>query len=216
VSATGVTLGWDASTGTGGIAGYDVTRDGAIIGTTTSTAYTDSTVAPATTYAYTVRARDVAANPSPPSAVVSVTTPPTGGGGGCGPVALLSQNKTATASSAESTALAAGNAVDGKPTTRWASREGVDPQWISVDLGTRSTVSQVKLQWEAAYGKAYRIEVSDDGAAWTPVYATTTGDGGTDDLTVSGSGRYVRLYATRRATSYGYSLFEFQVYGTTC
>jgi hypothetical protein len=31
---------------------------------------------------------------------------------------------------------------------------------------------------------------------------------------VSGSGRYVRMYGTTRATGYGYSLWEFQVYGT--
>jgi len=31
---------------------------------------------------------------------------------------------------------------------------------------------------------------------------------------VSGSGRYVRLYGTARATQYGYSLWEFQVYGS--
>ena len=45
-------------------------------------------------------------------------------------------------------------------------------------LQSRATLGQVKLQWEAAYGKSYRIEVSDDGAAWTPVYTTATGDGG--------------------------------------
>jgi hypothetical protein len=33
-------------------------------------------------------------------------------------------------------------------------------------------------------------------------------------LNVSGSGRYVRMYGTQRATQYGYSLWEFQVYGT--
>jgi beta-glucosidase len=37
---------------------------------------------------------------------------------------------------------------------------------------------------------------------------------GTQTLTVSGSGRYVRMYGTARATPYGYSLWEFQVYGT--
>jgi hypothetical protein len=184
-----------------------------VIGTATTTSYTDGTVAPGTSYAYTVRAKDAAGNTSAASASLPVTTPP---GGGCGPATLLSQGRPATASSVESSSLPASNAVDGKTNTRWASKEGSDPQWISVDLGTRSTVSQVKLLWEAAYGKAYRIEVSDDGATWTPVYSTTTGDGGTDDLTVSGSGRYVRMYGTKRGTSYGYSLFEFQVSGTTC
>src|SRR6185295_1115788 len=34
------------------------------------------------------------------------------------------------------------------------------------------------------------------------------------DLAISGSGRYVRLYGTQRATQYGYSVWEFQVYGS--
>lgn len=33
-------------------------------------------------------------------------------------------------------------------------------------------------------------------------------------LAVSGTGRYVRMYGTRRATGYGYSRYEFQVFGS--
>jgi chitosanase len=128
---------------------------------------------------------------------------------------LLSQGRPATSSSVESSALGPANAVDGKPGTRWGSKEGSDPQWIEVDLGAASTITHVKLTWEAAYGKAYRVETSSDGAAWTSIYSTTTGNGGTDDLTgLSGTGRYVRLCGTKRGTSYGYSLYEMQVYGT--
>ncbi|MFE7510908.1 glycosyl hydrolase family 8 [Streptomyces sp. NPDC057540] len=126
---------------------------------------------------------------------------------------LVSGGKQVTASSVETSAFGAGLAVDGSAATRWASAEGVDPQWIRIDLGTRHTISRVKLDWEDAYGKAYRIQTSDDGSTWTDVYSTTAGDGATDDLTVSGSGRYVRMYGTGRGTAYGYSLWEFQVYG---
>ncbi|MFJ2784157.1 MULTISPECIES: glycosyl hydrolase family 8 [unclassified Streptomyces] len=125
----------------------------------------------------------------------------------------VSTGKAVTASSVESPAFGAGLAVDGSTGTRWASLEGVDPQWIRVDLGANHTVSRVKLDWEAAYGKAYRVQTSADGATWTDVYSTTTGDGAVDDLTVSGSGRYVRVYGTGRGTAYGYSLWEFEVYG---
>ena len=46
------------------------------------------------------------------------------------------------------------------------------------------------------------------------MYQTTTGLGGVVDLTaLTGQGRYVRVYATKRATIYGYSLYEFEVYG---
>ncbi|WP_209439596.1 glycoside hydrolase family 64 protein, partial [Kitasatospora phosalacinea] len=43
--------------------------------------------------------------------------------------------------------------------------------------------------------------------------STTTGTGGTQTLDVTGTGRYVRMYGTARTTQYGYSLWEFQVYG---
>ncbi len=61
------------------------------------------------------------------------------------------------------------------------------------------------LLWETAYGKAYQIQVSNDATNWTTIYSTTTGDGGTDDLSVSGSGRYVRMYGSVRGTQWGYS-----------
>ncbi len=67
------------------------------------------------------------------------------------------------------------------------------------------------LQWESAYAKAFQIQVSNDASNWTTVYSTTTGTGGTQTLPVSGTGRYVRMYGTQRATGYGYSLYEFQV-----
>jgi type 1 glutamine amidotransferase len=39
------------------------------------------------------------------------------------------------------------------------------------------------------------------------------GTGGTEDLSVSGQGRYIRLTGTVRATPWGFSLWEFQVFG---
>ncbi|MFJ6409567.1 glycosyl hydrolase family 8 [Streptomyces hydrogenans] len=128
--------------------------------------------------------------------------------------ALVSAGKPATASSVEGSGFAPGLAVDGDRATRWASLEGVDPQWIRIDLGAGHTLSRVKLDWEAAYAKTYRVQTSADGTTWTDVYATTTGDGAVDDLAVSGTGRYVRVYGTGRGTPYGYSLHEFEVYGS--
>ena len=140
-------------------------------------------------------------------------TPSTGGGSTGGPATLLSQGKTATASSAENGSFTAPEAVDGDPGTRWSSGFA-DPQWLEVDLGASHTISQVVLNWETAYGTAFQIQTSPDGSNWTTVYTTTTGTGGNQTLPVSGTGRYVRLYGTARATQYGYSLWEFQVYGS--
>ncbi len=135
------------------------------------------------------------------------------GSGGTDP--LISQNKPASSSSNEDSTLTPDKAVDGNTSTRWASAEGSDPQWIRIDLGATATISRIRLNWEAAYGKAYTLQVSNDGSAWTTVKTVTTGDGGIDDHTgLSAQGRYVRMYGTQRGTSYGYSLWEFEVYGT--
>src|SRR6202042_1115389 len=126
---------------------------------------------------------------------------------------LLSQGKTATASSVENASFPASAAVDGNTGTRWSSAFS-DPQWLEVDLGSSASITQVVLQWEAAYATAFQIQTSSDGTNWTTIYSTTTGTGGTQTLNITGTGRYVRMYGTVRGTAYGYSLWEFQVYGT--
>ncbi|WP_405143194.1 discoidin domain-containing protein [Sphaerisporangium sp. NBC_01403] len=126
---------------------------------------------------------------------------------------LLSQGRPATASSVENAGTPASAAVDGNTGTRWASQFS-DPQWLQVDLGASAGITQVVLNWEAAYAKSFQIQVSNDASTWTTVYSTTTGTGGTQTINVTGTGRYVRVYGTARGTAYGYSLWEFQVYGT--
>ena len=127
---------------------------------------------------------------------------------------LISQGRPATASSTENAGSPAANAVDGNTGTRWSSAFS-DPQWIQVDLGATANVTQVVLNWEAAYARSFQIQTSA-AATWpfTTIYSTTTGTGGIQTIPVTGSGRYVRMNGTARATEYGYSLWEFQVYGT--
>ncbi len=134
---------------------------------------------------------------------------PGGGGGGTN----IAQGKTTTASSVENATFPASNATDGNLGTRWSSAFS-DPQWLQVDLGQSYTITHVTLTWEAAYARSYQIQTSPNGTAWTNIFSTTTGDGGTDDLGVTGTGRYIRMNGTARATPYGYSLFEFAVQGT--
>ena len=126
---------------------------------------------------------------------------------------LLSQGQPTTASSTENAGTPASAATDGNLNTRWSSAFS-DPQWLQVDLGSTASISQVVIHWETAYAKAYQIQTSADATNWTSIYSTTTSTGGTQNLTVSGSGRYIRMYGTARATQWGYSLWEFQVFGT--
>jgi hypothetical protein len=123
-------------------------------------------------------------------------------------------NKTATASSTENAGTPAADAVDGNTGTRWSSAYA-DPQWLEVDLGSSQSICGVTLNWETAYATAFQIQVSTDNTNWTSIYSTTTGTGGTQNLTgLTGTGRYIRMYGTARATQYGYSIWEFQVFTT--
>ena len=127
----------------------------------------------------------------------------------------IALNKTATAST-----YVAGNtapmAFDGNTGTRWESTMGVDPQWISVDLGTSYSVTGVKLNWETAAAKDYKLQVSSDNITWADAFSKAGGTGGVENITFTApvTGRYVRMYGTARTTTYGYSLWEFEVYGT--
>ncbi|MFE2757398.1 DUF1996 domain-containing protein [Actinosynnema sp. NPDC059335] len=124
---------------------------------------------------------------------------------------LLSQGRPVTASSTENGGTPASAAVDGNAGTRWSSA-AADPQWIRVDLGTSTAISQVTLNWEAAYARSFQLQTSADGNSWTTI-ATASGNVGVQNLTVSATTRFVRVYTTARATQYGVSLWEFQVFG---
>jgi fibronectin type 3 domain-containing protein len=75
---TQVNLAWTAATpGSSPISGYQITRNGTVIATTTTTAtsYSDTTVAPGTGYSYTVAAVDATGNIGPASNAATITTP---------------------------------------------------------------------------------------------------------------------------------------------
>jgi fibronectin type 3 domain-containing protein len=205
-----VALTWTASAGATSYSIYRGTAPGAEgatpVGTATSNSFTDTGLTNGTTYYYTITASN-AAGTSAKSAEVHATPAASGTG------TLLSQGQPATASSVQAAGYPASNAVDGNLSTRWSSAFS-DPQWLQVDLGATHTISQVTIYWESAYATAFQIQTSNDGTTWTTIYSTTTSTGGTQAIPVSGSGRYVRMYGTKRATGYGYSIWEFQVYGT--
>jgi hypothetical protein len=125
-----------------------------------------------------------------------------------------------TASSTESEnggVNVASKAVDGNYTTRWSSEWNIDPSWIYVDLGVGQCVDRVKVTWEWSYARQYEIQLSDDAVNWTTAYSGSnsfSGDDGVTDVSFTAAeGRYLRLFCTQRATTYGYSLYEQEVYG---
>lgn len=147
----------------------------------------------------------VAATPIPTPTPMPTPTPlpaPTG---------ILSVGRPVEVSSVESSDLTGEKAVDGRLNSRWAS-EYADPQSITIDLGEVHDIARIVLVWEAAYGKEYKLQVSDDGTTWTEIVHETAGDGGQDDHLVTTRGRYVRMEGLKRGTEWGYSLWEFWVF----
>ncbi|MEV1008706.1 ThuA domain-containing protein [Streptomyces sp. NPDC049881] len=129
------------------------------------------------------------------------------------PVTDLARNRPVTVSSVEPGSGHTGaNAVDGDPATRWGSAYA-DPQSIAVDLGSVRTLERVRLNWETAHARSYSVETSVDGVTWDEAYATTSGDGGLDDIAVTAEARHVRVTGTQRATQWGYSLWDLNVFG---
>ena len=121
--------------------------------------------------------------------------------------------KPITASSIENASLTETFANDADPESRWSSVYEND-EWIYVDLQNSTEISSVKLFWEAAFGLSYEIQISDDAVNWETVYTESNGDGGTDDITLEPvTTRYVRMYGHTRATDFGFSLYEFEIYG---
>lgn len=129
----------------------------------------------------------------------------------------IARNKPTVVSSIENTNLSGSKAVDGGTTgdSRWSSAFS-DPQWIYVDLGAVYNVTQINLLWEVAYGRNYQLQISNDATTWTTLQTVTNNTTAGSYLNypgLSGSGRYVRMYGTVRGTGYGYSLYEFEVFG---
>ncbi|MDR0270185.1 DUF4855 domain-containing protein [Paenibacillus sp.] len=130
----------------------------------------------------------------------------------------LAQNKKAEASSVEggSPNYQPEKAVDGFPATRWAS-DYTNNSWYQVDLGETKEFDTVRISWEYARAKTYKILVSDDKQNWTSVIKDNDGiitarDGKETVHFEPVKARYVKFQGIERNTDYGYSFYEFGVY----
>lgn len=74
VGSTSATISWTASSDNKGVTAYEIYRGNVLVGSSPSTSYTDTGLAPVSTYSYTVLAKDAAGNASAKSAAISVTT----------------------------------------------------------------------------------------------------------------------------------------------
>jgi len=126
----------------------------------------------------------------------------------------LAFHKPVTVSSFRRTGLEGANAVDGNMDTQWSSVYS-DPQFIIVDLGAKVYIDNVVLHWGGTYAKEYYLQISDDMSGWTDVEHFTNGDGGTDKISVGAQTHFVRMLGIQRASPWGYSLYEIEIYGAT-
>ena len=126
----------------------------------------------------------------------------------------LALNQPASASSSQSASYAPNLANDGNSSTRWSS-SFTDNQWWQVDLGSQKQVDTVSLNWEGAYASSYKIQVSSDGTTFTDA-ATVSNSAAGWKTTVFGpvTARYVRVLGVTRATVYGISFWDAQVFAS--
>lgn len=136
----------------------------------------------------------------------------------------LAEGATATSSSNETADLLPELTVDGDQTTRWASLYE-DPSWLVLDLGSPKKVGGCIFTWEAAYPSDFEIQGSNDNENWDTLLAipdhqaTGTASGAETvpyeyKFDKSGEYQYYRYWGNARATDYGHSFWEWELYET--
>lgn len=105
-------------------------------------------------------------------------------------------------------------AVDGDETTRWSSHFS-DLQWIYVDLGKKYTLCKIVLKWERAFARDFKLQFWS-GNSWLDITEVQHNQQlhNVFDNIPPYRAQFVRLLCTRRATQWGHSLYEFEIYGS--
>ena len=187
---------------------YQWQKNGASIQGANASVFTIASVQSTDAGSYTVAVSNAASTvTSGPAAVLTVLPP--------GPNLALNQMTFASSQNGQQNTPASA-AFDGNLSTRWDSLEGAgaDPSWLAVNFGSKQTFNTVVLYWDPAFASSFQMQWSNDGTNWTPTTtATLTGNAGAQTITFPGvTAQYLRMNGTARATPYGYSIDEMQVY----
>lgn len=133
---------------------------------------------------------------------------------------------SALASSSENSNFTPAKAIDGidTPTSRWSSAF-VDNAWITFDLGKSQLLDRMSISWEAAFSRVYQVQISSDNVNWVLLHNEVSGAPGIKNINFPGqsviepvtgtgvaAGRYVRIFMTKRGTSWGNSIQEVKFY----
>ena len=120
---TATTIAWTASTDAVGVTGYDIYKNGTLVGSSVTTSYGVSGLTAGTTYSFTIKAKDATGNISAASNALSVTT--TAGGQQGTTLTLTASPNPVTASSAQTVTVdvAASGTLSG-PVKFWRTYNG--------------------------------------------------------------------------------------------
>ncbi len=109
-------------------------------------------------------------------------------------------------------------AVDGDMKTRWESKHKSDGEWLLLELSEQTLIYQIKLYWEAASAREYKIYFSKTGkdGEWTQAFHGEYSQGG-DRLDLINPSyidwvKYIKIEGISRITDYGYSVYEVEIY----
>ncbi|RKP57302.1 fibronectin type III domain-containing protein [Cohnella endophytica] len=211
-SSSQINLSWSASTDNVGVTGYDVYRNGSVVGTSTSTAYNDTGLTASTAYSYTVKAKDAAGNVSAASNTATATTQASGGGGTG--TALDRTGWTATSNPTSGDVPA--NLLDGNMATRWSTGTPMAAgQYFVIDMKSAKSFNKLTMDSTGSnsdYARGYEVYVSNDGTTWGSAVASGTGTGPVVTANfATQSARYIKVVQTGTSTSW-WSIREVNVY----
>jgi hypothetical protein len=125
----------------------------------------------------------------------------------------VAYGKPTEASSVEGDEYKTAYVNDGNLQTRWSTAYA-DDQWLIVDLEGNFKVEKAKIFWETACAKEYDILGSSDKANWVMLASKVDGSGGNEEIALkTATVRYVKLHCKVRATQWGSSPWEFEIWG---
>jgi len=127
----------------------------------------------------------------------------------------IAKNRTAYATSMQSSDFAPSRGNDGNTGTRWSSRSSLllEPQWWWLDLGSRLSFNRMVVRWETAYASRYFVGWSNDDVNYTGIWVDAKSAGTQYFRFGTTAARYLAVYMEKRAGVYmNYSFWEVEAY----
>ena len=100
------------------------------------------------------------------------------------------------------------NAVDADPTTQWSSGDTIEAT-LTMKMPGDDVIGAMGIDWGDDFSGWYRIRISRDGTAWTPVHEDRHGKGGVETISVNLVGaRWIQIQCRFPNRQAGFSIRE--------